>query len=370
MNFNFYMPVKIISGINCIRKNAKELILGKKALIVTGKASAKICGALDDVISGLDSMGAEYAVFDKVAENPPAQTCFEGGAFCRDNECDFIIAIGGGSPIDAAKAIAAYAKDGSIGVNEIFTKGTEVEALPIAAIPTTAGTGSEANAYSVLTLPGGDIKKTFRSATSYPKIAFVDAKYTMTLGSEYTISCALDALSHSIESYLSPKSSIQSELLSMWAAKTIWEVIFNGEKDILEYEYADREKLMLASSAAGMAINHTGTGFPHPLGYSITLLEGIPHGRACGVFEGKYLEYNERTMEGKIKLDKLYSYIGISGDEMKRRIPEKADVHLSLSGNLIKEYVDRVSEAGNYINSPYVISKNEMIEIYTSLFER
>lgn len=366
MNFNFYMPVNIISGENCISKNPDELIKGKKALIVTGKKSAKLSGALDDVTSVLESKNIGYEVFDKITENPLAETCFEGGQFCRDTECDFIIAIGGGSPIDGAKAIAAYSKDASIGVTEIYTKGTKVECLPIVAIPTTAGTGSEANAYSVLTLPGGDIKKTFRSPTTYPTTAFVDAKYTMSLNWEYTVSCVLDALSHSIESYLSPKASVQSELLSLWAAKEIWEVIFENEKD--ELTYHDREKLMLASSAAGIAINHTGTGFPHPLGYSITLLDGIPHGRACGIFEGKYLEFNERTSEGKLKLDGLYEYIGVNGSEMKSRIPEKANVKLSLSSDKIKEYVDKVATAGNYVNSPYVISYDEMIEIYTDLF--
>jgi len=366
MNFNFYMPVNLITGKDCVTANPKMLALGKKALIVTGKNSARLCGALDGVISALDSQKVAYEIFDKVTENPLAQMCYDGGKFCREMGCDFIIGIGGGSPIDAAKAISAYAVDAEIGVAEIFTKGTEVECLPVVAVPTTAGTGSEANPYSVLTLPGGDVKKTFKSSTSYPKHAFVDAKYTMSLNENYTVSCALDALAHAIESYLSPKASVQSELLSMWAARSVWEVIFH--KEDAEFSYDDRVKLMYASSASGIAINQTGTGFPHPLGYSITLLDGISHGRACGAFEGKYIEYNEKTELGKAKLNTLYRYIGVSGDEMKCRITEKADVQLSLTNEQIEAYVGRVSDAGNYANSPYVISRDEMIEIYQSLF--
>ena len=366
MSFNFYMPVNVISGKDCVSANPKIFALGKKALIVTGKNSAKISGALDDVTAVLASLDIGYIIFDRITENPLAQMCHDGGKICRDEGCDFIVAIGGGSPIDGAKAISAYAADASIAVADIFTKGTEVACLPVIAIPTTAGTGSETNPYSVLTLPGGDVKKTFKSPTSFPKHALIDAKYTMSLNENYTVSCALDALAHAIESYLSPKASIQSELLAMWAAKTVWDVIFCGNTS--EFTYADREKLIYASSAAGMAINQTGTGFPHPLGYSITLLDGVPHGRACGAFEGKYLEYNERTEAGKAKLETLYRHLNTTGDEMKRRIPEKANVTLSLSDAQIEEYVNRVSDAGNYSNSPYIISKTEMIEIYRSLF--
>jgi alcohol dehydrogenase class IV len=162
MNFSFELPVKIVSGTDCIKKNTGLLSLGRRALIVTGKSGARLCGALDDVCQALESMGIAYDVFDKIAENPPLETCYEGGRFASDVDADFVIGIGGGSAIDATKAIAAFATNQQITMDELFVSDKRINpTLPIVAIPTTSGTGTEANAYSVISLPDGVRKKTF-----------------------------------------------------------------------------------------------------------------------------------------------------------------------------------------------------------------
>ena len=162
MNASFYLPTRILAGRGVLSKNPEFLRIGRSAFIVTGRKSAKLCGALDDVTGLLTAAGISYTVFDQISENPPLLTCYEGGRLAAEAHADFVVGIGGGSPLDAAKAIAAFAANQGIEPMDIYDAQKRTRrSLPIIAIPTTAGTGSEVNAYSVLTLPGGNKKKTF-----------------------------------------------------------------------------------------------------------------------------------------------------------------------------------------------------------------
>lgn len=375
MDMSFYMPVNVITGEGCVSAHADALALGKHAFIVTGRNSARASGALSDVVAVLEAKNIRYTLFDQAAENPLASVCREGGALMRTSGADFVIGIGGGSALDAAKAVAAFAVCPDADTESIFDADFDAHPiLPIAAIPTTSGTGSEANPYAVLTLDGGTKKKTLKHIPgTYPRVAFVDPRYTYSLNENYTVSTALDALSHAIESYLSPKSNVASEMYAAFAAKQIWGVIFmgedgEGEKDAGGFTPTQRRRLSMASMAAGIAINRTGTGFPHPMGYSITLSDGIPHGRACGAFEGEYIEYNMRTETGAAKLTALAQRLGTSPAEMARRIPLMADVKLTLTPAQTEEYIGRITRATNFANSPYVLSEEEKKEIYEKLF--
>ncbi len=375
MDMSFYMPVNVMTGEGCVSTNASALALGKHAFIVTGRNSARASGALADVTAALEKQGIRYTVFDRASENPLASMCREGGEACRLAGADFVIGIGGGSALDAAKAVAAFAVCPEADTESIFDADFEThKILPIAAIPTTSGTGSEANAYAVLTLDDGIRKKTLKHIPgTYPRISFVDPRYTYSLNENYTVSTALDALSHAIESYLSPKSNEASEMYAIFAAKHIWDVLFegangDGEKDAGGFTPIQRSRLSMASMAAGIAINRTGTGFPHPMGYSITLSDGVPHGRACGAFEGAYIEYNMRTETGAKRLTALAKYLGTTPEEMARRIPLMADVKLTLTPVQIEEYISRITKAAGFMNSPYVLSAAEKTEIYEKLF--
>lgn len=376
MDFSTHKAVNILTGENCVTENADCFAkLGRRALVVSGRRSADLCGAMADVAAALKTVGVTYVRFNVIPENPPAPLCHEGGALARRENCDFVIAIGGGSSLDAAKAIAAYAANPSCDVMDIFDDDKRTaDGLPLIAIPTTAGTGSEACRYSVLTIDGGRKKKTFKAASAYAKYAFVSPKYTTSLDQNYTVSTALDALSHAIESYLSPKSTAASEEAALCAAHEIWDILFNkmygdGELDAGGYTKLQREKLQNAACAAGIAIDYTGTGFPHPLGYSLTLTRGIPHGRACAVFEGAYLRYNMLTAVGEKKIEKLAAHLGTTPDAMIRRIPEMSGLlDLEIAADEREELIDRVAGAGNYANSPYVITRGEMSDIYKRLF--
>ena len=146
MNASFYMPTRVHFGRGALQNNKKDLALGNHAFIVTGKTSAKRCGALDDIIAILDAASIGHTVFDEITENPPILTCHKGGALAAAAGADFVIGIGGGSPLDAAKAIAAYAANPTIAPEEIYDDAKRVNpTLPLYAVPTTSGTGSEAN---------------------------------------------------------------------------------------------------------------------------------------------------------------------------------------------------------------------------------
>ena len=358
------MPVKLFSGEDCVKNNPAAFRLGKKCLIVTGKNSAKASGALDDVTGALDANGTEYLIFDKINENPLLSVCENGGRIAAEFGAEFIVGIGGGSALDASKAVAAFAVNAGVSGDELFDRA--VTGLPIIAIPTTAGTGSEANSYSVLSLDGENKKRTFKSPASYPKAAFLDAKYTLSLNAEYTLSTALDAFCHSIESYLSPKSTVSSELYCEYAAREIYSVLKSGTEKL---SYTDRERLLFASCAAGIAIGETGTGFPHPMGYNLTMFRNVPHGKACAAFIGKFIEYTSMCDAGKQKISRFSGNTKIDTDEMAVRIPSLANVDFCFDDGEIDMFIEKVKTAGNFANNPYIINETEMRDIYRDIFK-
>ncbi len=268
--------------------------------------------------------------------------------------------------MDSAKAVAAFAANSSIAPEDLYLPEKRKDPpLPLALVPTTAGTGSEANPYSVLTLPDGRHKKTYACRGAWARVAFLDPAYTESVGRDSAISTALDAMAHAMESYLSPKANDLSKMLSVYAGRAIWNVLS---------EYPDtftpqmRDELAYASCAAGAAISITGTGFPHPLGYSLTLLDGIPHGKACAVFHGDYIEYNRRSPEGAALIYEFAAGIGTTPSLLAEYLPSLAAVRISLTEAEIEEHVALISGAKNYTNSPYVLSDEEKKEIYRKHF--
>ena len=365
MNISMYLPVDIRAGKNCVKENASCFALGAHALLVTGKHGAKACGAQDDVTAVLAQLGISYSVYDEIGENPLVSVCYRGGQKAVENGADFVIGIGGGSAMDAAKAVAAYAANPALAPMDIYTAERK-PSLPIILIPTTAGTGSEVNPYSVMTIDESQKKKTFTDKTcSYAKYAFLDASYTMSLSENYTVSCAMDAFAHCCESYLSPKADDFSRLFAAYGAKRLYAFLKEEAHDA-PISYETRETLLYAACAGGIAINRTGTGFPHPLGYNLTLSRGVPHGYACGIFYREYLSYNEKAAPELCQA--LYAAIGADGEEIKSVIPARANVHFELDDETIHTFVEKVKGAGNYKNSPYVINEQEMTEIYKRLF--
>ena len=385
INFNSFMPVGIIFGKDCVSKNSEKFKFYKKVFIVTGKSSAKSSGALNDILNILSENKSDYYIYDKIQENPLLSTCYEGGKAAAGFGADLIVGIGGGSPLDAAKAIALFAVNPCMNSAGLFEPPYENQPLPIFAVPTTAGTGSEANIYSVITLDGQDVKKTYSYIKSYPQTAFVDPKYTLSLPYNVTVSTALDALCHCIESNLcvkaTPFSMIHANLGIKYIYHNLEKLIELKDVPASGIDYSLREELMLGSLCGGIAINTTGTCFPHPLGYNLTLINGLPHGKACAVFIGEFLDMHENVIKsgggGLESLDLLPVLTKNMGDiyaafdtpmaKVKETIKILTDYHEKFDDETLKFYVSKIKTARNFANSFKKISsesEDEMLEIY------
>lgn len=293
------MPTKVIAGEGCVLKNGEEIAgLGKRAMIVTGKSSGHKSGALQDILQVLDEHNMQYDVYDCIENNPTLESMVEAGEHARRWKPDVIIGIGGGSPLDAAKAIAVLANNDMPGM-DLYSGNYPNKPLPIVAIPTTAGTGSEVTPYSVLTLQDIESKKGFTSEDIFPKVAFLDAVYTQMLPIDVTVHTAVDALSHAIEGFMAMRGSVYTDYIALESIKLFTECMPQlkaGDLSLME-----REKLLRASTLAGIVIAHTGTTIVHSMGYSLTYFKNIPHGKANGLLLAEYLRFVEKVAAAKVQ---------------------------------------------------------------------
>ena len=298
MQFKFHMPTKAYFGAGCIAKNSSELAtFGHKALIVTGGSSAQKSGALSDICNVLKEQNVEHFIFDKVENNPCLDTVKAGSDEARKFGAEFIVGIGGGSPIDAAKAIAVLAAN-NIEPVELFTNKFKNKPLPIIAIPTTAGTGSEVTPYSVLMRSDLQTKGSFGNDDTFPKIAFLDPRYTESMPLEITVNTGVDAFSHCLEGYLGNRQTPACDLLAQEGFKIFGHCLESLRSGKVNYD--DRENLLYMSMLGGMVIAHTGTTIVHGMGYNLTYFKGIPHGKANGYLMAEYLRFNYEFAKDRI----------------------------------------------------------------------
>ncbi|MBQ3140990.1 MAG: iron-containing alcohol dehydrogenase [Clostridia bacterium] len=363
MNFNCYMPTRVISGEGCLLKNAMELKkLGSRALLVTGKHAAAASGALDEMKTALAENGITYVHFDEIRENPLLITCHRAGEIAKAEGCDFVVAIGGGSVQDAGKAIAAFAAN-DLQPEEIYDFSKWEKALKIAAVGTTAGTGSEVTAVSVLTRENGQ-KKSITRPVLYASLAFADARYTASCGRELTFSTAIDAVSHALEAYFSAKSGDYSDGCALQALRLLVPAL-NECAQTAVFTKSIREDLYAGSLWAGLALNACGTCFPHPFGYLLTEQFGLPHGYACGVFLPEFIA--RAAKYAPQKADRLERETSLSLNETARLI-QKLTAHLQfgLTEELISAAAERFDGARNLLNSPGGFSKEETVALLRS----
>lgn len=311
----FYIPVRVLCEDNCVANHRKELaVLGRKALLVTGAHSAEKNGSLKDVEEALSANGQSFLVFNRIEENPSVETVMKGSKAGLSAGADFVIGIGGGSPMDAAKAIAMMMahrdKDGDF----LYEKGEDSKRLPLCLIPTTCGTGSEVTGVSVLTRPSLS-KKGSIPHKLFADLALLDPVYLLSAPASVLCNTAVDALCHLMESGLHVKATDYSR---MFVREGL--TIFGRTRGCLlslkkggKLTKEDASSLLLASNLAGMAIAHTGTGIPHALSYDVTLQDGIPHGAACGYFLPGFLREQDPA-----RVQELLSFAGFSSvDDLK-----------------------------------------------------
>lgn len=361
MNLNYFMPTRVIMGRECIINN-KEIFrdLGTKAMIVTGANSAKVNGSEKDVVTALSGVGIDYIIYDKVMSNPTIECAYEGAKLAKENGVDFIIAIGGGSPMDAGKVIALLSSQ-EIEEENLFSGNYENKILPMVHVPTTAGTGSEVTPFAVLTNNKAQTKMSIGTPLILPTVAFLDARYTNKLSKITTINTAIDALSHAIEGMISNKSSELTNVLAEHSIKLITECIPSLKTGQLSLE--EREKLLYASMVAGMVIAHTKTTAVHAMGYLLTYYHNIDHGRANGLLLGEFMVYTSKSNPELItRILKAMNLNSI--DELKELLDELLGQKEALTEEEINLYSERSKDTGNMLNCPVRPSVEDIKHIY------
>lgn len=272
---HFVIPNHTVVGTNVLGEAAPLLKkMGNKAFIVTGRHVA-VSDMMKQLTALLDENGIGYVIFDGITGEPTDTMIEKGVEMLKSSGCDFIIGIGGGSPLDSAKAIAAMAiNEGSIA--DYNGKEITGEILPLAAIPTTAGTGSEATKFTVITDSEKGIKMLLKGDVLVPKLAIVDSSFTVGAPKSVTSATGLDALTHAVEAYTSRKAFSMTDTLAVSAVKRIMKYL------PIAYKEPDnslaREQMSIAALEAGICINNSSVTIVHGMSRPIGALFHVPHG--------------------------------------------------------------------------------------------
>lgn len=272
---HFVIPNHTVVGTNVLGEAAPLLKkMGNKAFIVTGRHVA-VSYMMKQLTALLDENGIDCVIFDGITGEPTDTMIENGVEMLKSSGCDFIIGIGGGSPLDSAKAIAAMAvNEGSIA--DYNGKEITGEILPLAAIPTTAGTGSEATKFTVITDSEKGIKMLLKGDVLVPKLAIVDSSFTVGAPKSVTSATGLDALTHAVEAYTSRKAFSMTDTLAVSAVKRIMKYL------PIAYKEPDnslaREQMSIAALEAGICINNSSVTIVHGMSRPIGALFHVPHG--------------------------------------------------------------------------------------------
>lgn len=272
---HFVIPNHTVVGTNVLGEAAPLLKkMGNKAFIVTGRHVA-VSDMMKQLTALLDENGTDCVIFDGITGEPTDTMIENGVEMLKSSGCDFIIGIGGGSPLDSAKAIAAMAvNEGSIA--DYNGKEITGEILPLAAIPTTAGTGSEATKFTVITDSEKGIKMLLKGDVLVPKLAIVDSSFTVGAPKSVTSATGLDALTHAVEAYTSRKAFSMTDTLAVSAVKRIMKYL------PIAYREPDnslaREQMSIAALEAGICINNSSVTIVHGMSRPIGALFHVPHG--------------------------------------------------------------------------------------------
>ena len=277
---SFLMPGKIIYGEGALAQAAPSMEeMGAKALIVTDSMMVKL-GNLARVSQVLETAGIGFSVYDGIDSEPIDKMVEEGVRHFEEDGCDFMIALGGGSPIDTMKAIAMCVTSGEK-VSAFMGKPYCGPVCPMVAIPTTAGTGSEATQFTIITDTDNDVKMLIAGAPLIPALAIVDPVFTVTAPASVTAATGVDALCHAIEAYTSRKAQPLSQVFALSAAKRIFEnlAVCVEEPDNI----VARTQMSLAATEAGIAFNNASVTLIHGMSRPIGALFHVPHGLSGNV---------------------------------------------------------------------------------------
>lgn len=384
MSREFFIPKKILSGDGAL-DSLSELVgdCGKKALIVTGKNVRKLpCfTALCDMLT---QSSVDFAVFDGITGEPDDIMIESGAKLYRKEGCDFLIAIGGGSPIDSMKAIAVNVS-GEKGICDYYGEVIDLKLPKMIAIPTTAGTGSEATQFTVITDTKRDIKMLLKGAALVPDIAVVDGTLGVSAPKTVTANTGLDALTHAVEAYTSRRAQPLTDSVCLSAIKRLFKYLPKAYEN--GNDLTARNETAIAALEAGIAINNSSVTVVHGMSRPIGALYHVPHGLSNAMLLYKCMSF---AKDGAVsRFAELARAIG-------KALPDTddstaADLFLDALGELcktlqvptLKEYgikgqdflknIDKMATdaltSGSPANTVKEVTKADIVNIYKSLFD-
>jgi alcohol dehydrogenase len=284
----FCSPTRVVMGLNALDQLAEEVMgIGKRVLIVTD-SGVRNTGVLDVVTSALDKAEIPNFIFDGVVSNPTIENVEQGLAMLNENHCDLLIAVGGGSPIDTAKAISIVATNhGSIRDYEGLDK-FENPALPIITVPTTVGTGSEVTFASVISDHERNVKMVIASRKINPVVAFLDPRMVSGLPGPVCAATGMDALTHALEGYVAVGATPMTDAINIKAIKLVGDYLrpaVAGDKEALY-------QMLIASCLAGIAFHNSGLGLVHALANTAGGYFPVHHGVTNSIILPHVMEFN------------------------------------------------------------------------------
>ncbi len=379
----FIVPGQIITGSGALTMAEETLKgLGKKALIVTDKVMIQL-GNCAKVETALKNQGIDYAIYSEIVGEPTDTMIENGLKVYKENGCDFLVALGGGSPIDSMKAIGSLVVNGG-NISDYMGKVIDVEMPPLVAIPTTAGTGSEATQFTIITDTKKDIKMLLKGKVLMPKLAIIDPQFTMTAPPKITAATGLDALCHAVEAYTSRKAQTLSDSFAMSAVKRIFKFLPVAFKDGKNEEA--RVQMSVAALEAGIAFNNASVTIIHGMSRPIGALFHVAHGlsnamlmKEClgfaleGAYDrfadlGRAIGVAEATDEDKVAAEKFLS--AIEGIVKELETPTLAE--FGIDKDEFFKVIDKMAydamDSGSPQNTMREVSEEQVKQIYRNLW--
>ncbi len=359
-NFTFVSPVKAHFAAGSRQLLPKLLDKYDRIGVVSGRTTLDKTGMRSLLRDQFPEK--ELTFFCEIEPNPSISTVQKGGALLRENNCQSVVAIGGGSAMDAGKAIAALATNSENFQTLINYSVFPQSPLPVIAIPTTCGTGSEMNHFAIITDPENKDKLNFSAENSFPGHALLDPELLTSLPKELILATAFDAVTHALEGYVSTRANPFSDTLALAALEEI--VATLAQDKPLKPENLSR--FLYSSALAGIVISHTGTTLLHSLGYFLTNNCGVHHGTANAIllpYFLKMLSINQVHKHEKMKaiLEKYNLQIANYIELMEG----PSDLHEILPNEQIEAMVDYALTKKNAALTPFPTTKKFLLEILT-----
>lgn len=334
MSYTFFMPQVSLMGSGCLGNAGTEIkALGfQKALIVTDKVLNEEVKLVDKLTAILDENGIKYAIFDETKPNPTMKNVNDGLSMLKENECDFVISFGGGSPHDCAKGIALLATNGGdIRDYEGVNKSAKPQ-LPLVAINTTAGTASEMTIFSIITDEIRHIKMALVDKHMTPIFAVNDPDLMMDMPADLTAATGMDALTHAVEAYVSTAATPVTDACALHAIRLIEKSLRDAVKDGSDLKA--RDDMAYAEFLAGMAFNNASLGYVHAMAHQLGGFYDLPHGVCNAILLPRVEEFNAEVVPDKLKDIAIAMGVDVAGMSDKEAATAALEAIKKLSADI------------------------------------